>query len=118
VLWCDVRRYGRGLFEDCPPFRALRRSETLAQADPLRIILILGLLVLFLGLAQWAVATGYHLATAHHVLNQPIRRAVLTLFSALVRPVIPAVVVVLYYDLRIRREGLDLELMARSMGPA
>ena len=34
----------------------------------------------------------------------------------LIVPFFPAAVVALYYDLRIRKEGLDVEMMATSMG--
>jgi len=33
-----------------------------------------------------------------------------------IQPVVACVLALLYYDLRIRKEGYDLELMARELG--
>jgi len=39
-----------------------------------------------------------------------------TLSSALTTPLSAAVLTVLYFDLRVRKEGFDLELLARRLG--
>ena len=41
-----------------------------------------------------------------------------SLGSVFVYPIIPIVTTLMYYDLRVRREGLDLELMADDLGAA
>jgi len=41
-----------------------------------------------------------------------------TAVSAFIYPVISVVTVVLYYDLRTRKEGFDVEMMSRAVAPA
>ena len=41
-----------------------------------------------------------------------------SLGSVLVYPLVPIVATLMYYDLRVRREGLDLELMADDLAAA
>jgi hypothetical protein len=106
------------VFEDCPPFRAVRRSEQLTHEDVGRTGLILGSIFLIMTLVGASVNVAYRMAVAHHLFAPPVLQAMFTLLRSLAGPLVPAVVIVLYYDLRIRKEGLDLELMARSMGPA
>ena len=103
------------IFEDCPPVRALRRSEQLTREDLLRIALTLGSVMLVVALVQASLDGLAHVAAAHHWFPQPIQRVVRMLLGSVTGPFIPTVVAVLYYDLRIRREGLDLELMAQSL---
>jgi hypothetical protein len=33
-------------------------------------------------------------------------------------PVVAAVITLIYYDLRVRREAFDLEMLAQQLGPA
>ena len=54
-------------------------------------------------------------AIKYHLLNKPAREVLGILVGSMAAPFVEAVVVVLYYDLRIRKEGLDLELMALAM---
>jgi hypothetical protein len=103
------------VLEDCPALGAVDRSLELTRGDLSRIVGVLGLAVLLVWVTTWGEIKLHHMAIAHHLLNRPLREALYTVLSSLFEPFVSAVVVVLYYDLRIRKEGFDLELMARSV---
>ena len=50
--------------------------------------------------------------------NQRASALVLAILMALITPITGVVTTLLYYDIRVRREGFDLELLAREAAPA
>jgi hypothetical protein len=71
---------------------------------------IMGLIVgLPLGLLSLKTDPGSFASFVNTAVSQTIQSAVTTPFFA-------AVLVLIYYDLRVRKEGFDLEVMARSIG--
>ena len=93
------------------PFGALSRSAALSKDRKLHILKTLILsygiyLILSVGLTMMATFIG---STILLVL-------VSSLFNLFAYPIINLVVMVLYYDVRIRAEGFDLEHMAQAMG--
>jgi hypothetical protein len=71
---------------------------------------IMGLIVgLPLGLLSLKTDPGSFAAFVNTAVSQTIQSAVTT-------PFFGAVLVLIYYDLRVRKEGFDLEVMARSIG--
>src|SRR5262249_6688883 len=71
--------------------------------------------LVYVGIAIVAALLVTVLAAIVPALKDPNVDAVFqTAAGALVYPLIIAVAVVLYYDLRIRREGFDVEMMSRA----
>jgi hypothetical protein len=106
------------LLEDHRGLAALRRSRHLVRGrwGPTFVLLLLVFLVA--GVVQ-AVLTGLLMGVASG--GGDASRAVLSAIAAaasstLTTPFIAAVTLVLYFDLRVRREGFDLELLARRVG--
>jgi hypothetical protein len=107
--------------EGAGPFRSLGRSRRLVKGRwwPVAgVLLVATLMVGLLGsviagaLAALAIANGNPsvlFAVTISVLSAIVSGVLLQPFSA-------AVVTVLYYDLRIRKEGYDLELLADQLG--
>ena len=100
---------GKGVFE------AFGRAKYLAGGSISRILGTLILTILIVGLAQGLM--GALLA----LLISPFRSGtpsviMQTLVGILVYPLVTVVVTLLYYDLRIRKEGFDLEIMAKELG--
>jgi hypothetical protein len=103
------------------PFRGIGRSWRLTRGHWWRTLAVLGLaslLTLLIGLAAGA-ALGAALTAASF--SQETTAAVLfTLLtiavSVVTTPIVAAVMTVHYYDMRVRNEGFDLELLARSVG--
>lgn len=92
---------------------ALSRSAALSKDRKLHILKTLLLaygiyIVLSIGLSMMATFTG----------SMILLLLVSSLFNIFAYPIINLVVMVLYYDVRIRAEGFDLEHMAQAMGNA
>jgi hypothetical protein len=107
------------LLEEVRGLKALKRSRELVKGrwwPVLAVVLLVGLIQgvvqgVLLGIFTGLVSiTGNEVATA---LGDFIGQ---TLSSALTTPLSAAVLTVLYFDLRVRKEGFDLELLARRLG--
>jgi hypothetical protein len=107
------------LLEDVRGLAALKRSRALVKgrfwpvAGVVVLVFVLTAIVqaVFLGLFAGIVSvTGNEVASAvAEALGQ-------TASSALITPLSAAVLTVLYFDLRVRKEGFDLELLAHRLG--
>lgn len=128
VIWVVIRWSVAtpALFaEELGPARALRRSWQLVSGEwwrTLGILLVVGIMTsviqsvlgfLFGGLA--AVLPG--LDTDLHA---ALSTSATQLASAVVTPLLPIAVTLLYFDMRVRKEGYDLDELARraAQGPA
>ena len=95
------------------PVEALRRSRTLVKGRAraaLGVTLLVFVLYMIIGTGANMLATAIDEQILPHVVS--------TVITVLVYPLVVVVNVALYYDLRIRSEGYDLELMARKLAPA
>ena len=95
---------------------ALRRSRELVRGDLLRVT---GTVVLaFVVLLVLVIVASVPLGLLEGVLGSGPRVLGVTneLVVLLVYPLVSVVGTLLYYDLRIRKEGFDLEMMARELG--
>ena len=107
------------LLEDVRGRRALKRSRGLVTGRWWPTLGLLVLTAILTGLVQ-AVFVGLA-AGVVSVSDNEVARAVAdavgqTASSALVTPLSAAVTTVLYFDLRVRKEGFDLELLAHRLG--
>jgi hypothetical protein len=106
------------LFDDRKAWGALKRSRQLVKGRWWPTVGVLILVAILTGIVQLIVLG---LATVVSVTNNEIAAAVAqaigqTASSALTTPLSAAVLTVLYFDLRVRKEGFDLELLARGLG--
>jgi hypothetical protein len=93
--------------------RAFSRSSVLSKDRKWHVILTMGLVfVIYLLLA---LGVQFAAAIVGNLLVQAIITAV---FTVMVYPVVAITGTLLYYDCRIRSEGLDIELMAGSLDAA
>ncbi len=107
--------------EGTSPMTAIRRSHRLVRPRfwPVLGVIVISVLVysavsyLFSLIASLVTATG-----STGGVGAPIAASVVssTLSSILVQPFIAALLVVLYFDLRVRAEGYDLESMSHELG--
>jgi hypothetical protein len=120
VLWVLVR-WSLGLAalfaERVNPARALGRSWALVKDQWWRTLGII-LVVLLLTSIVSGVLTLFLDAVAVIIPSTAVRGVILltskTVVSALVSPITPITVTLLYFDLRVRNEGYDLEQLARQ----
>jgi hypothetical protein len=90
----------------------MSRSRALADGNGARIVVLIGLVILismFFGIMLGGIAAA---------LVSGLVGALLYLFCvALVNQFAGVVLTLLYFDLRIRKEGYDIELLASSLDP-
>jgi hypothetical protein len=109
------------LLERAGPIKALRRSFRLVRGRwwPTAGALVVGyLMIAILGaIVQYAVLIVPSLLTDGNTLATALGAVVGgTLGAAITTPYTAAVVTLVYFDLRVRKEGLDLQLIAEGAG--
>jgi hypothetical protein len=109
------------VIERTGPFRSLRRSYQLVKGRwwPVAGVLIVSTLMVLvtgglIGAALGAIALSSGNPSVLLAVTITVLAAIVS--GVLVQPFSAAVVTVLYYDLRIRKEGYDLELLADQLG--
>ena len=100
------------MLEDGGLIGGFRRSEELSQGRKWHILNTIGLAVIIYFVIYFGVA-----ALAAIVGNFVLSSVATTVVSICVYPVVAITNVLLYYDARIQREGLDIELMADALTP-
>ena len=102
------------MLEGLGPFAAIGRSRTLVRGSLRRVTGVVGiLLVLYLVAYLTLLAIGGAIARDVQMASN-----VAGVFVVVLYPFLAALLAVLYFDLRIRREGYDIELLARALGEA
>ena len=97
------------VLEGLNPFKAFDRSGDLSKGVKSHILSALGLIALI-----WIVAKlGGGLLSAI-VPTAPLQLTVAAITDILVYPLFGIASTLIYYDIRIRKEGFDLEMMARA----
>lgn len=99
------------MLEDRGPLAARRRSTELVKGSLARtagVVFVAGIVYMVGVLTAWALAG---LVTREANASSQIAGAL----GVALYPFVGALLTVLYYDLRIRREGYDLELMSRAL---
>jgi hypothetical protein len=109
------------VIERAGPFRSLGRSRHLVKDSWGRtaaVLLVAAIITLVIGgLIQGLLTAAAESSGNPSVLFVVVITVLAAIVSAvLLQPFAAAVLTVLYYDLRIRREGYDLELMAEQLG--
>ncbi|MDQ6737468.1 MAG: hypothetical protein M3Z30_07185 [Gemmatimonadota bacterium] len=101
------------LFEDRSIGKAMSRSRELADGNGTRIFGLIGAVFLFAILVSMFLAGG--LTAVTHGAPRVIGRMIIIM---VVNPFATIVATLLYYDIRIRKEGYDIELMAEALAPS
>ena len=97
--------------EDKRYFSAFSRSRELAKDNWMRIFII----AIVAAIINAIVTFGSE-AIGFMITSSPVLLGVITgLASAFILPIISAAYVLLYFDVRVRKEGYDLELLAKEM---
>jgi hypothetical protein len=123
-IWISVKlsmTFPALVCEKAGPLRSIGRSWELTKDNWWRVfgtLIVIFLLVFVITLALGGVLGAVLLSSDS---MSEVAFAVLTtliglLIAAITYPLIAAVVTVMYYDLRVRNEGFDLQLLARGVG--
>ena len=104
------------LFERIGVGRGLSRSSQLSKGEKWKAIKSLGMIwLIFL-----AVSMGIGLMLAPEPGTSPsiLSQLFSSIVSIIAYPLVPITATLLYYDVRIRREGYDIEVMSAGLGSA
>jgi hypothetical protein len=107
--------------ERAGPFRAMRRSWQLTRNHwwrTLATLLVLGLitLVLWVALVVSVTAALNGLESISEFALATLDTVFIVIVLVLIYPLIAAILTVMYFDMRVRNEGFDLQLLARGVG--
>ena len=108
------------LIEGTGGFKAMARSFELTKGNWLRTFgaLLVGLIAI--ALLQFIVSLVVKIfdgvATDHLTLFLLIRAVIASLAIIITAPLQAAIITVIYYDLRVRKEGFDVELLGQQLG--
>jgi hypothetical protein len=106
--------------EDVGPINGMRRSWNLVGGMWWRtfgIVIVLAILQVVINLALGLLVTIILSVGLSGDLRLAVAAIVSTLLNALVSPIFTIGLVLLYFDLRVRKEGLDLDQLARQTTP-
>jgi len=109
------------LVEELGPVKALGRSRRLVRRrwwPVAAVLLVSNILAVVVGSALQALFAAVDGFSSHPALLPAVLALVLgaTVTSILVQPFTAAVTTVLYYDLRVRHEGYDMQVLADQLG--
>ena len=107
------------LIEGLKGSKALGRSRELVKGrwgSVFLVIVIGAILGSIVQVVLQGLLVGVILSSSNDIVNAIATAVASTIGSALVTPFTAAVAVVLYFDLRVRKEGFDLELLAQRIG--
>jgi hypothetical protein len=96
--------------------RAMSRSWQLTKGFRLRIIGLLFVVLVIIVVPMFALSmVGAMFGTAESRASEVFFTAVVGVVSLLITPLLYCVLTLLYYDLRVRKEGYDLEVLASEL---
>jgi hypothetical protein len=107
--------------ERAGPFRAMGRSWELTRGHWWRVfgtllVVVLIALVLYLAVVAGlggAIATSDDMSEFTYAI---LTTALTVILFAILYPLVASIITVIYYDLRVRNEGFDLQLLAQGVG--
>jgi hypothetical protein len=101
---------------------AMGRSRELVRGHGGRVFGLLFLMIILQNVLAAPVNLGAEILSKmlieSLVIQNLVSTAVQQVFNLLITPFFSVVVILLYYDLRIRKEAFDLEVLAKSLGKA
>lgn len=108
------------ILENKGVIESIKRSFVLARSNPGRILLVLVISILLMWVISLLIdiplqllALGVAEQTGLALAASSIMRSIV---SSAVMPIITVALVLLYYDVRVRHEGFDIEMLAASLG--
>jgi hypothetical protein len=101
------------VLEDASVGTAFSRSSFLSEGRKWHVLLTLALVVII----YWLIGAGIQIAAVMFG-NLMVQAIVTAVYTILVYPVIAITEALLYYDARIKSEGLDIQLMAGALDAA
>jgi hypothetical protein len=96
------------------PNDAMNRSWQLTKGSRWKVLLTFIVAVLFLMVPMMAVGVVGTIGSAVGLWSDMVTLVLISVLQIFIYPFVYIVITVLYYDMRVRKEGFDLELLARA----
>jgi len=113
------------VIEDFRYMDAIKRSWDLAKSDWARVLVVLIITAILGGILQMILTSPLQMLAMFtegrtgHIGPLTIAHGIMQgLAQTLVLPISTIALVLLYYDIRIRKEGFDIQMLARDLGLA
>jgi len=105
------------VLEDVPAGRAMSRSWQLTRGSRLRIIGLLFVVMIIVAIPVFGIGVvgGVMMGGEESRAGMIFYTALTGVISLLVTPLLYCVLTLLYYDMRVRKEGYDLEILAAEL---
>ncbi len=100
------------MIEGLGALAAMRRSRDLSKGFRVKIALVLGIPLLVIMILNMVLGTIFEFLPMPLALTAVGQQAV----NAVTYPLAGVIATLMYYDVRVRREGLDIELLAKALG--
>lgn len=106
------------VLEGLGPIKSLSRSRSLSKGHIWKILGVLTVvwLIYFALYFTLALSVGATLSMETMTTNTRLLEVLTAILSVFVYPIIGVVVTLLYYDMRIRKEGFEISMMMRDLG--
>jgi len=99
-------------------FDAFGRSWDLTRGLWRKVLALGGVIYLIYFVAAMALAAPAGIMLATNPAAAQIIGAVSAVLPIVLTPLLPCVFTLMYYDLRVRREAFDLQILGQQLGPA
>lgn len=99
---------------------SIKRSFVLAKSNPGRILLVFVISLLLMWLISFLISIPLQVLTLGVAqetgLEMVVSAIARSIANVIAMPIITVAIVLLYYDVRVRHEGFDIEMLAASLG--
>jgi len=96
-------------------FDAFGRSWVLTKGSRLKVFLTWFVVVVFAQVLPWFVVAGIAQVIGKESPVQPFLGVLTILMGVALAPILPCALTLLYYDLRVRREAFDLQILSEQL---
>ena len=96
-------------------FDAFGRSWELTKGSRLKVFLVWFVVVVFAQVLPWFVVAGIGQVIGPQSPVQPFLGVLTILMGVATAPILPCALTLLYYDLRVRREAFDLQILSEQL---
>jgi hypothetical protein len=96
-------------------FDAFGRSWELTRGSRLKVFLTWFVVVVFSQVLPWFVVAGIGQVIGPQSPIQPFLGVLTILMGVALAPILPCALTLLYYDLRVRREAFDLQILSEQL---
>ena len=105
------------VLEDLPSsFEAFGRSWDLTRGGKLKVFGTAAVMWLIAKMVPQMVVAGFNVAMGGGDTLQPVLAVVASVAAIILAPLLPCALTLLYYDLRVRREAFDLQILSEQLG--